>query len=294
MRCISYAKELSFLGLTVDLAGDFTIPWVKTLVEETSFLNAANADFTYDLIILDSYDFHFLENVMQKFSFKKSLQLIDKSSPFCLVDKFVWLDAELPSEHGISSDSLLASGIAFMAVRNHGKYKRPIKRAQRVLVTLGGQPNIDHLEALLSTICLNSFSKVSFDVFAQRGFGFPAGENIKFHEIGTQLDKIVQFCDTAITASGTSLWDYLANSLCVGAICTVENQRLNFNYSSKERLSIPLGDFTKSKQIDVDALNELLFNPTLRVKLIARCEDSLDLQGAERLAKRIFSFIRQS
>jgi spore coat polysaccharide biosynthesis predicted glycosyltransferase SpsG len=291
MRCITYAQELHKLGYDISFFGKVSISWVKDYLRENTFLSEPKDDDVFNLVIVDSYDRSFMEGVLHNFRHSSSVQILDSFSPILSVEKYIWLDTSEPRILNSSVSKLLAYGPQFMAVRQHALINQFHQRAKRVALLLGGAPNDQQLEICLASIASNSYREINFHVFVNKALSLRELPNVNFHNLGLEMNSIVDVCDTIITACGTSIWTFLANKRCVGAICLVENQRSNYTFVTQRKLAISVGDLTKHSQLQLDSVEQLFFDTKLRYDLMTNPHNNLDSFGARRFADRIHSYI---
>lgn len=294
MRCLVYAKELSALGYAVDLFGEVTIPWLTDLVFENPVFGIASRETPYDLVIVDSYVEKFIDSALTTFCYRNSLQLVDSSTPSFEFDRYVWLDAHWPPAVLIEKNRFIGHGIPFMAVRSHTTISKLPDQAKRVLLLLGGSPRSEHIKSCLKLIVNEEYRAIEFEIFSGEIdiSGLPS--NINLHKLGAGLDSLINVCDTVITASGTSLWDFLASGRCVGAICVVENQENNYSFVTSKEIAAPLGDLRVNYELSVEQINKLLTDKDFRNNLVSKASKLVDQSGSHRFAQEVSSFLKSS
>jgi spore coat polysaccharide biosynthesis predicted glycosyltransferase SpsG len=110
--------------------------------------------------------------------------------------------------------------------------------------------------------------------------------NLHFHNFGSAFDSIAKGCDTAISAAGTTLWDLLASRKIVGLAAIVENQIANYEYAIENKEAIGIFN-TDTIDLNVEALQTLLFDACVRRSIKNRISGKYDFDGANRVCNLI-------
>lgn len=294
MRCLTYAKSLRYMGCEVFFDSVIEMPWVKKIVDTEQISWQAKPDVIYDLVILDSYDPILLQQRLDQYSYRKSIQICDSSTPIMGVDGVIWLDPCPPQvvKEGIKPRVLAAGVIYLMQDMLCQKMSLPPK-ASSVLVVLGGSPSKSVIDEIVKLLDSPKYESVTFHVLSDY---IPRAtnqkKNFRFYPLGTDMVPLLNFCDTIITSAGTSLWIQFSNLRVMGVVGVVENQRANYLYVVEKDLACGLGFLEQdSLVLDDSSLEKLLFESDYRSQLSLQMNEFVDSRGVEKLATLIRSFV---
>jgi spore coat polysaccharide biosynthesis predicted glycosyltransferase SpsG len=268
--------------------GSVEIPWVRELFEETFPTIDFHTEYLGDdFIVLDSYDEVFCQQVNSKFSNSTVLQIADRYTPLLANSLVIFMD--LPFLYADSSieSRVIAHGIEYLPKRHISKQNNKVPdQAKRVLITTGGLVNESIFNQLIAELGKKKYRDIAFEFIGEYK-DTPRGVNyFHFHSFGSGFDSIAKDCDTAISASGTTLWDLLASQKMVGVAAIVENQIANYEYVTANKQAI--GVFTvDSLELDVEALHALLFDTNVRRSIQEEISDKYDFDGAKRVCNLI-------
>lgn len=272
--------------------GPVEISWVRELSEQTflrfdSYVNYSEGD----LIILDSYNEEFCQQVSHWFSNCAIVQIADRYTALLPNSLVIFMDLPFPYIDSSIKSRVIAHGIEYLPSRrlSNGNVDF-LDQAKRVLITTGGLVNETVFSQLTAELAKETYGEIRFEFI---GCYDPIPRNIynfKFHSFGTGFDSIARDCDTAISAAGTTLWDLLASQKLVGLAAIVENQRANFEYVIENRQAIEV--FSADQlELNPEALQALLFDTSVRRSISEQISDKYDFDGAKRVCNLILETI---
>jgi spore coat polysaccharide biosynthesis predicted glycosyltransferase SpsG len=286
-RLVEIAKALP-ASIERAFFGSVEIPWVRELFEETfpkiDFYTEHGGN---DFVVLDSYDEVFCQQVNSIFSNSAVLQIADRYTPLLANSLVIFVDLPFPYADSSIESRVIAHGIEYLPKRYISKHNNNVSdQAKRVLVTTGGLVNKSVFDQLIAELGKKKFRDIAVEFIGEYEH-IPRGVNsFHFHSFGSGFDSIAKDCDTAISASGTTLWDLLASQKIVGLAAIVENQIANFQYATANRQAIGIFS-TDSLELDVEALHALLFDTNVRRSIHEEISDRYDFDGAKRVCNLI-------
>lgn len=293
MRCIEYAQSLQQIGVKVDFVGAVEVGWLKKHLKRLGLRVITKPAEAYSLLILDSYDLSYLLEISGKVQTDLVVQIADRNSPLLDNVYLVWLDTNF-RELGLEVQvRVILHGFSAYPTRQLSATKGFKALAENVLVTLGGSPKARDFDSIVEVMSKPEFNKVNFHIFAHSLRQKSLLANVRFHPLGHNLVEVASYCDTAISGSGTSIWDFLSSKHHVGALCLVDNQEANYRFVTQGKMAIGLGNFGFGEPLNIDALRSLLFDNDLRSQLIASIPEDLDGNGAARFTEKVFELLNQ-
>lgn len=270
--------------------GSIEIEWVKEMADRTFREIDSKLDFGRDdVILLDSYEEQFCLRVNSKFSNSRILQIADRYT-FLLSDATI-LYMDLPfSYQDINTKSrVIAHGIEYLPIREFARQSVTFtQRAKRVLVSTGGSVNERIFSQLVEELVKDQYRDISFEFIGNYGVVKSDDSNLNFHKFGSGFDSIAGDCDTAISTSGTTMWDLFANRKLVGLAASVENQKANFTYATKNGQALEVFDLQTLK-LNVEALQSLFYDSNVRQSLYKETFGKYDFNGASRVSDVILN-----
>ncbi len=283
-RSMSFAEALDPKTRKFHI-GQIEIEWL--LAPSQEYFDSLNRDFVTlvrPLIILDSYDFVFCQYIRDLFPTEKIIQVADRFTTVLDDVNIIWLDFPDGKQFQKQKSQILDFGLKLMPIRKIDRFfDRSFPVAKNVLVTTGGNPSLVTLEKLCEELSKDLYRGVEFHFIGDNPGTSTNRENFHFYKPGIVLEELSAKVDTVITACGTSLWDFLANGFCVGAINLVENQSRNFEYVVSTNHAIPVNINQQGNYLS-DSLQSLFFDMTVRKKLVEETSRIYDFRGAQRFA----------
>lgn len=268
--------------------GSIEIDWVKEMANRIFLPLDSLSNFGRDdLVILDSYEEEFSLKVHSEFPDSRVIQIADRYT-FILPDAAViYMDLPFSYQDLKIESRVIAHGIEYLPMRSFTSQGTAfLETAKSVFVTTGGSVNQHIYSQLVEEFTKDKYEKVSFEFVGSYGLVDSHHSNLNFHNFGSGFDSIARDCDTAISAAGTTMWDLFANSKIVGLAATVENQRANFDYAIKTGQAIEVFD-SKTLKLDVEALQSLLFDSSVRQSLYGAISGKYNFDGAKRISEVI-------
>lgn len=332
MRCLTIAKALKKQGWeTVFILADESC---KALVEENGFsscvLNTAyNAmeseleqlislikEHGIDRLLLDSY--FVTPFYLQKLREEVVTTYLDDVNAFeypvdLLINYNVFAEGKLypyalPVEesclHGTKQTCLLA-GTRYAPVRDEfaACYKAPEEMVRNIFLSLGGSDafnlSVKIITSLREKLTCNihvvcgpfNIHKAELEILAKQEQGVFVHENVK--EMWTLMEQ----CDLAISAAGSTMYELAVVGLPVVTFSFVDNQRRIAEGFGRENAGICVGHYQPETEAEfLDALtqyvNQLVNNSGRRKELSERAHALVDGKGAERIAKAVLEYKR--
>jgi spore coat polysaccharide biosynthesis predicted glycosyltransferase SpsG len=286
-RSMSFAEALDPKTRKFHI-GQIEIEWL--MAPSKVYFDFLDRDFVKlvkPLIILDSYDFDFCQHIRDLFPTEKIIQVADRFTTVLDDVNIIWLDFPDGKQFQRQKTQILDFGLKLMPIRKMNRFfDRSIPVAKNVLVTTGGNPSLVTLKKLCEELSKDEYRSVEFHFIGDNPGTSINRENFHFYKTGIVLEELSAKVDTVITACGTSLWDFLANGFCVGAINLVENQSRNFEYVVSSNHAIPVNINQEGDDLS-DSLQSLFFDMRLRKKLVDETSRIYDFRGAQRFAEII-------
>ena len=196
-----------------------------------------------------------------------------------------------------SAQLLLGTQYTFLR-REFRKYARPLRQvpavARRLLVTLGGSDPDNFTEKLMEG--LNAVDVAGMETIVLVGPSNPHGErleaavacrgNIRVLRNPPNIPELMAWCDLAITAGGSTLWELAYMRVPILVLVIAENQRLVSQWLHDHAACRLLGD---GDDLATDALakavRELACDAPSRAALADRLAGMVDGQGADRVCR---------
>ncbi len=221
----------------------------------------------------------------------------------------LYVDQNLGSEARDETHSWLV-GSEYVLLRDivfdrREQASRPSDAVPRVLVVFGGSDPFGGC-AVATKILLATGKAVEVVAIAatekQRKIleQLPTLATQSVEVLGTQddLPVIAVHCDLAISAAGSSVWEFACLGVPTALVCVTANQRLGYEAAVAD-LAAGLGELGTLKEIPEARQNatailaELLQQPSRRAKMAARGRDLVDGRGRQRVADALQRLARR-
>ena len=189
---------------------------------------------------------------------------------------------------------VIAHGIEYLPTRAFKGVSSSFKPvASKIIITTGGVVSQRIYEQLIQEFSKDVYAAINFEFsglpITDSGFT----SNLSFHPFGEGFDAVAAECDTAIAASGTTMWDLLVNQMMLGITATVENQRANFDYAVSSSQALPVFD-PETQALNLENLKVLLFDQNIRQNLYGQIAGKYNFFGATRTSKAILQSFSES
>lgn len=320
MRCLSIAKALQKFGeqilfITADNRGDI-------LIRQAGFnsicLNCDWTDMDSELNMLKSImrknepclmlidDYYVTEKYFRELSNITRLAYIDDMNSACwdvdyLINYNIFASVFDYSQYeGKKTRLLLGPQYAPLREEFQNVCQRQIgDRIENVLVSAGGADPEKITEKILEVICKDdTFSKIKFHFIA--GALNPRIEliksvsetldNVVLHINEQHMAELMQACDIALSASGTTLYELCACGLPTITYTLADNQLVAADEFQKQGIMINAGDCRRNPQF-FDILKchllDIIRDSKKRRNMSRRMRLCVDGNGSSRLAERL-------
>ena len=293
-RCLTIAHELASNRLLIVFVGRFEIPWIINDLNLNSIEYLDSTNFTStnnDILILDQYelDFEFLLN----HKFCKTIQIVDRSSPLIDANLYLHLGPDISFLKLRINESKVLGGLNFIATRSfdYNEYTKENISAKNLLIVGGGTDTHSFSKSIINSLESIEMQNIEIHIMSDELFynHKELTNNLHFHKLGGDLDKLMSHVDTVITTAGTSSWDFIANKKVVGIALAVDNQIPNFTFQIENEFVLEIGTYNDESgwHISAEAIKSLVFNNELRSKLLKNSASKIDLDGPKRVAGEI-------
>ncbi|GAA2742828.1 hypothetical protein GCM10009868_14300 [Terrabacter aerolatus] len=107
------------------------------------------------------------------------------------------------------------------------------------------------------------------------------------------LAALAVTCDLAVTAAGSSVWEFLCLGVPAALVCVTDNQAVGYDAVAAEGVAVPVGvlsalrDDPAARSTAVEALHRLVEDPAARLELTDRGQRLVDGRGRQRVADAI-------
>ena len=297
MRSSAIAEELINRGEDVFFIGQISnLTWVEERITSLGFASVYsdskefNSNPESDVLILDTYELDINDAFLRTEKWLHIVAIVDQLTPDynCTIRIHPGLDSNWT---GTSKAPVLAGPkyVPFRSGLSNYLYRGKDKQhSLKIAVIAGGSDPYDLVVEIAKILAkiprqfeVYLFSSSNLDsVFDSRFYCFP---------VGPHLDELTKDVDLVLTTASTSSLEFLARGLCVGVICSIDNQ--NQYYSSLGELGVAaqLGYRTLDNgwELEVQKIETLVTSSDLREKLRAKADGLIDFNGASRIVEAI-------
>jgi spore coat polysaccharide biosynthesis predicted glycosyltransferase SpsG len=315
IRCLALADELVARGAEVTLIGDLGgVSWVEEQVIERGLARvaapgdaealAALADrLGLDVVVLDGYRLDPHSGRALREAGVTVLAISD--GPFgARQEADIVLDQNLGATADPARPGTALTGLDYVLFRDQVlRHRRastqpvPLSTPPRVLTVFGGTdayaagPVVVPL--LLETgLPLHVIAVAPRPEIAQelRAVAPGRGQTIEVIPPVEDLAALAVTCDLTVTASGTSVWEFLCLGVPAALICVTDNQAVGYRAVSDGGYAVPVGLLSElrhnahAREAAVASLRRLLDDPTTLHALAERGQRLVDGRGRQRVA----------
>ena len=314
MRCISIARAFVEYGIdvrfvTADHRGDGLISsfGFQSICMDSEWTDMEHEPiktliigYHPDLILVDSYYvtenyFHFLSDMIKVAyidDFNASTWKIDYLINYNIYGNL--LDYSSYKD----SDTKLLLGPQFAPLRKEFKNVslHKIKNVTDIMVSAGGADPEGITEKLIEEVC-PQWPNVKFHFVV--GLLNPrleiiqslAKDNTILHINEKNMSGLMQACDVAVAAAGTTLYEICAMGIPTITYTLADNQLTASEQFAKQEIMLSVGDCRGDREFIERlkyTLNSLVNNISLRFEMSQRMQKLVDGYGAERIVEELF------
>lgn len=317
MRCISIAQRFKYHGheVTFLIADNYPVSLLKKFGMDYHVLNSVWDNLDYEtetiidilkmyekpLFIIDTYSVtrHYVESLIP---FCKCCYLGSKheylGALYALINYSVSIDYGFYSSNYTRPTKMLL-GPSFIPLRE--EFLRECEEIKsnkkcRVFLTTGGSNPNHYIEKILRQIVSDSIIKIiEVEVIAGRMFddieaireGFEHFENIHIHENVKSMAEIMRFCDLAISANGSTVYELSACRVPVISFAMVKEQVNAAEKLSQMGLTEYCGEIYEDEETCIKRISEKLSqyvgSSQRRADLADKASSLIDGKGCERI-----------
>ncbi|MDN5766703.1 MAG: hypothetical protein L0H96_06580 [Humibacillus sp.] len=315
VRCLALGDELRARGAEVSLIGDLGgLGWLERQVaargisviaapDEPEALAEVVVGLGLEAVVLDVYQLD--PRAGELIRARGVMVLAISDGPFGAgQDADVALDQNLGAAVGVGRHGTFLAGLDYALFRDQILEQRrqptdgaPRRRSPlRVLAVFGGTDA--HAAApvvvpmLLATgLPVEVVAVAAHPEIAQRlrVLEMGAGQSIEVVPPVDDLAVLAITCDLAVTASGSSVWEFFCLGLPAALVCVTENQVVGYDAVTAAGAAIGIGSLSAlrtdpvQRSAGVRALTDLVTNPRLRAALANRGQELIDGRGRQRV-----------
>lgn len=280
--CSKYIK-----GVEKILSEGFNVEFVREnkLIKDLRNINA-------DILITDSYDVNEEYFSASKCSFAKTVYIDDMNLYYFDVDFLINQNSDAEDFHyRTSEDTKLILGTKYLMLREvfGNVSKKDIKeKIFDIMITVGGSDHYGRTEKLVSYV-----KKLNYNFHIIIGPSFENDDfterfhstNINFYH-NADMCKIMQGCDMAISACGSTLYELAACGVPTLGIIIADNQRGIAEKMDKMGIIKNLGWYNNiSEDTFIKNINALADNYRERQSMSEKGKSLIDGKGAQRIAQ---------
>lgn len=319
MRCLAIAEKLKKRGETVVfiLADDYPIKLIEeygfhTLVLQTDWQKMESELEIFQKLIqknhiqkllIDSYQV--TEKYLTKLHELTSIVYIDDLATFHYdVDHLINYNHYYKTIHYErkykESSTKLWLGCNYIPLREEFQKieeKKICCKIENIMITTGGTDPY-HVCFLLAQKLAEKYSDINIHVVAGKFFDNVTclkqlekeKKNVILHQNINRMSDLMQKCDLAISAGGTTLYELCACGVPSICFCMADNQSLGVMEMAKEDIMLTAGDVRYSNEEFYDRILELvekMKSKETRKLFSKQMQKLVDGKGAERIANII-------
>jgi spore coat polysaccharide biosynthesis predicted glycosyltransferase SpsG len=315
IRCLALADELLARGAEVSLVGDLGgVAWVEEQVGERGLpLVAAPAEadavaalaarLELDAMVLDGYDLDPRTGAALRAVGVTVLAISD--GPFgAQQEADLVLDQNLGATADPARGGTVLAGLDYVLFRDQVlRHRRtpgvpfPISSPPRVLTVFGGTDAYAAGPVVVPLLIATGRPVHVTAVAARpeiaerlRAIVTGPGQTVEVLSPVPDLAALAVTCDLAVTAAGSSVWEFLCLGVPAAVVCVTDNQVVGYEAVAARGVALPVGllaalrDDPTAREVATEALRGLLDDPTTLRALAERGQALVDGRGRERVA----------
>jgi UDP-2,4-diacetamido-2,4,6-trideoxy-beta-L-altropyranose hydrolase len=302
MRCLCLADEWAKTNShEVNFYGDCTSENLRAEISKRSFTwqpsdeSLLNTSGNNEWVIVDSYSLtNTYTSALQAAGYRVLVidDIADQES--YVADILLNQNAYAPKlKYQINKEAQLLLGSPYCLLRNEFKNigAKPIAQtAHNILITLGAGDNENYTQDILDYLDTYTAHRLYL-----RPLLGPANSHTlkppKNHacEIITAPEKVSEhmtWCDIAISAAGSTIWELSATGVPTIALCIEENQAQIASYIRETQIGIAAYDIKDiNEDVFASILNNAITNNALRQQISLNAQNTIDGLGAKRVVE---------
>ncbi|MGJ3510078.1 PseG/SpsG family protein [Enemella sp. A6] len=204
------------------------------------------------------------------------------------------------------ADSQMLAGIEYALLRNVVLDRRDAPRPEgerpRVLVVFGGSDPWGGARAVVPLI-LAAVEQVEIIAIAANpeiaaelsALPVLPGQQLEVVGLVDDLPGLATTCTAAISAAGTSIWEFLCLGVPTGLVAVTENQLVGYREVQGADLIVPVGELAKldgeGREPAIEAIAALLTDRDLQRRLSANATAVVDGRGRARVADALSALV---
>lgn len=320
MRCLSIANALKKKGIAAtfitadsasqELVASFGFPVIcldtdwRDWSQEIDKMAKLIKSLKIEKVLIDSYSV--TRTYFQQLRNYTKIIYMDDINQFVypvdiLVNYNIYAQKMVSKEDYASENTRLLLGCNYVPLREEFRnMRKPArKKVSDILITTGGSDSYNFAGTLLRSLVTKQYENYSFHVVA--GYYNTHKEelrqlaqkhsNIVLHNQVRQMSKLMQECDIAVTAGGSTLYELSACGVPSISFSFADNQLYGVKEFDEQEIVYYSGDIRHNLRECLDniagRLNLLIMDEALRIRLASRMQALVDGFGAERIANEI-------
>ena len=315
IRCLALADELLSRGAEVTLIGDVGgVVWVEEQVGARGLAHVeapADADdlarlgvrLGLDAMVLDGYDLDPRAGAALRAAGLAVLAISD--GPFgAQQEADLVLDQNLGAAADPARGGTALVGLDYVLFRDQVlRHRRtpgapvPISSPPRVLTVFGGTDAYAAGPVVVPMLLatghpLHIIAVAARPEIAERlgALVTGPGQTVEVRPPVPDLAALAVTCDLAVTAAGSSVWEFLCLGVPAALVCVTDNQAVGYEAVSARGVALPVGllselrDDARARSAGIAALRGLLDDPPGLRALAERGQALVDGRGRQRVA----------
>ena len=321
VRCMSIAAQLrkkgiEYLFIVSDtISADFIrlngyettvlgVDW-KSKDSEIDLLKGIIKTRQIIILLIDSYDI--TNRYLSELSSHVKIVYLDD---YCnntynvsaIIHYIIGADKQRISNIYINAHTNLLIGSVYAPLRNEFSILKPKIRSkvENVLVITGGTDKLDIASLIVNYLADNqSFQEITFHIvlgkYASEVQTPIKSSKVVYHRNVTLMADLMQSCDAAISAGGTTLYELCACGIPSVSVCIADNQVTNVQQFNQYGIIPYAGDMRTDQSNSLNCISKLLLvyihNIQVRYKHSELMRAHVDGKGAERIVDFLINLL---